>query len=179
MTSKALFLDRDGVVNEDHGYVSTPDQFSFIDGIFAACQRFQQQGYRIIIITNQSGIGRGYYSEADFQQLTEWMKRRFKENGVTIDGVYFCPHHPEKALAPYLKHCDCRKPKPGMLLQAINDFHLDPAQCVMVGDKPSDMEAAERAGIGKRVLVLSGQTDKEATPANALKVIDSIADLQP
>ena len=90
---KAAFLDRDGVINVDHGYVSTTDQFEFIDGVFAACRHLQQQGYLLIVVTNQSGIGRGYYSEAQFWQLTDWMKQQFAANSVDITDVFFCPHH--------------------------------------------------------------------------------------
>jgi len=155
---KTLFLDRDGVVNVDHGYIYQPEKFEFIDGVFEACEAFQLAGYEIVIITNQSGIGRGYYTEQDFHHLTGWMKQEFLRRGIQILDVYFCPHHPKKAKAPYLKECDCRKPKPGMLLSAIERHGLDPERSIMVGDKPSDMQAAENAGIGHKYLVTSGQS---------------------
>jgi D-glycero-D-manno-heptose 1,7-bisphosphate phosphatase len=156
--SKTLFLDRDGVVNVDHGYVSQPKAFEFIDGVFTACKQFQDAGYKIVIITNQSGIGRGYYSEQDFHALTDWMVAEFKKNDVDILAVYYCPHHPVKANAPYLQECDCRKPQPGMLLQAINQHNLSPNNSIMIGDKAPDMQAAIAAGIKHKYLVNSGQS---------------------
>ena len=112
MQTKALFLDRDGVVNVDHGYVSKPEQFEFIDGVFEATKWFQQQGFEIVIVTNQSGIGRGYYDEKTFNELTRWMKGEFAKHEVQIADVQFCPHHPTNAQPEYLKACDCRKPEP-------------------------------------------------------------------
>ena len=94
---KAVFLDRDGVINLDHGYVYQPEQFEFIDGVFEACRHFQSQGYLLIIVTNQSGIGRGFYSEASFASLTRWMQQTFVQHGVDVAGVYYCPHHPTQA----------------------------------------------------------------------------------
>lgn len=161
MLKKTLFLDRDGVVNIDHGYLYKPEQFEFIDGVFEACKLFQQAGYNIVIITNQSGIGRGYYTEQDFHNLTSWMVAEFKKQGIQILDVFFCPHHPVKAQAPYLKDCNCRKPAPGMLLNAIDKHQLDPKSSIMVGDKGSDMKAAIHAGLGHKFLVTSGQTLSE------------------
>lgn len=153
----AVFLDRDGVINVDHGYVSRPEQFSFIDGIFEACQHFAALGYTLIVVTNQSGIGRGYYTEADFLSLTRWMTERFAEHGVTITGVYWCPHHPVQAQGAYQRECDCRKPAPGMILQAAAEHGIDLARSWMLGDKAADMQAAAAAGVRRKVLVLSGQ----------------------
>lgn len=174
---KALFLDRDGVVNVDHGYVHESANFEFIDGVFSTCKVFFDAGYKIIIVTNQSGIGRGYYSEDDFLLLTEWMKEQFRSHQVNISDVYFCPHHPNKALPAYLKQCDCRKPAPGMLLEGINAHNIDPQKSIMVGDKLSDMQAARRAGIAVKVLVQSGQTLDDDAKQYADLVIDSINDL--
>jgi D-glycero-D-manno-heptose 1,7-bisphosphate phosphatase len=143
---KAFFFDRDGVINIDHGYVSKIEDFTFMEGVFPAMRDLAGKGYRLIIITNQSGIGRGYYAEADFQKLTAWMLEQFAENDVQIEAVYNCPHHPEE-------NCDCRKPEPGMLLKAIREHDVDPDLSWMVGDKESDMQAAEAAGIHNRVLI--------------------------
>lgn len=155
--SKAVFLDRDGVINIDHGYVSTPEQFEFVDGVFEACQKIQAQGYKLIVVTNQSGIARGYYTLQQFEQLTQWMCAQFAAQGVHITDVYHCPHPPAKGHAPFVQECLCRKPAPGMLLQAIAEHGIDPSQSIMVGDKGTDIQAAASAGIGTKVLVQSGQ----------------------
>lgn len=150
---KAAFLDRDGVINIDHAYVHTPQEFTFIDGVFDACLKLQNAGYLLIIVTNQSGIGRGYYTEKDFEILCDWMKAEFRQHGVEINDIFYCPHHPEKALGTYRCNCDCRKPKPGMLLAAQKKWGIDMKASVMVGDKYGDMQAALAAGVGTRILV--------------------------
>lgn len=172
----AVFLDRDGVINVDHGYVSRPEQFNFIDGIFEACQHFAALGYTLIVVTNQSGIGRGYYTEADFLSLTQWMTERFAEHGVTIAGVYWCPHHPVQAQGTYQRECDCRKPAPGMIVQAAAEHGIDLARSWMLGDKAADMQAAAAAGVGHKVLVLSGQSLSEEDRALADEVWGSAID---
>lgn len=150
--NRALFLDRDGVINVDRGYVSRPEDFEFVEGIFETCRRYQAQGYLLIVVTNQSGIARGLYSEQDFARLTDWMCERFREQGVTLTAVYHCPHHPDFG-DPKTRHCGCRKPAPGMLFRAIAEHHIDPARSIMIGDQPADMAAAAAAGIGERRLV--------------------------
>jgi len=144
---KALFLDRDGVINIDHGYVSRIDDFEFVPGVLEFIRRMQERGYLPIVVTNQSGIGRGYYSEEDFEKLTQYMLERMREAGITIgrDQVFFCPHTPEEG-------CSCRKPAPGMLLAAEERFDLNMPNSVMIGDKASDIEAAEAAGVGRTYL---------------------------
>jgi len=129
-------------------------------------------------VTNQSGIARGYYSEQDFAVLTSWMKQQFAAHGVKIDGVYYCPHHVEKGQEPYNIDCDCRKPNPGMLLQAMREFGIDPTQSLMVGDKVADMQAASAAGVAKKVLVLSGQQLSATDLQSADMVWDSLADVR-
>jgi len=174
MKNKAVFLDRDGVINKDHAYVYKIEDVEFIDGIFDVCCQFKQRGYKIIIVTNQSGIGRGYYSEQDFEALTEWMKAQFAANGCVIDAVYFCPHHPTEAIEPYLFDCDCRKPKPGMFSKAIRDFELLPSACAMIGDKASDMFAAEAAGVGRKILFKSDQNLSSAESGSADEIWQSL-----
>ncbi|MFY8326379.1 D-glycero-beta-D-manno-heptose 1,7-bisphosphate 7-phosphatase [Pseudoalteromonas sp. ZZD1] len=177
MLNKALFLDRDGVVNVDHGYVYEPEKFEFVDGVFSACKAFVDAGYKLIIVTNQSGIGRGYYTEADFHALSNWVVAQFAEHNITVNGIYFCPHHPKKALPEYLKECQCRKPAPGMLLQGIDEHHIDATRSIMVGDKLSDMQAASNANIATKVLVRSGQAFDASAIAAADHTCDSLADL--
>lgn len=143
--TKALFLDRDGVINHDVGYAYKPSQIQFIDGIFELCEYFQAQGFIIIIVTNQSGIARGFYSEEDFAALSTWFVEQFKQRGIRIGHIYHCPHHPE-ITGP----CACRKPNAGMLLEAIEKFSITPQQSIMIGDKVSDMQAAKAAKIGQR-----------------------------
>ena len=128
MNRAALFLDRDGVINIDHGYVHKPDNFDFHDGIFDVVKTANQLGYLVIVATNQAGIGRGYYSEKQFNSLTEWMKNKFKENSGNIDAVYYCPHHSEYGIDKYKKECNYRKPAPGMLLEDQKDFGRDFSQ---------------------------------------------------
>ena len=167
---KALFLDRDGVINVNYGYVSDVACFDWVDGIFELVEKAQKLDYKIIVVTNQSGIGRGYYDEAQFQQLTQWMNQEFTKHGVNIAAVKFCPHHPEKALPEYLRSCNCRKPQPGMILEAIRELNIDPAQSIFVGDKESDMKAARSANVQFKYLVESGQTfsDQQAKAADAV-----------
>ena len=143
---KAFFFDRDGVINVDHGYVSKPEGFEFMEGVFPVMRALSKKGYLLIIVTNQSGIGRGYYTGDDFEKLTSWMMDRFAEEGIKIAAVYHCPHSPEA-------DCVCRKPASGMLLQAIREQNVDVLSSWMVGDKASDMAAAEAAGICNRVLL--------------------------
>jgi D-glycero-D-manno-heptose 1,7-bisphosphate phosphatase len=164
---KALFLDRDGLINVDSGYVGRIEDFKFIDGIAAALRHAQLLGYRLIVVTNQSGIGRGYYSEADFTRLTHWMVEQLARQGVAIDAVYHCPHTDED-------HCECRKPKPGMLLRAIDKFDLDCDNSWMIGDSERDIEAARAVGIRHTVLY---DADNGST-TSADYQISSLAELQ-
>ena len=150
---KAAFLDRDGVINIDHAYVHRWDEFEWVEGVLPAARRLVEAGYALVVVTNQSGIGRGYYSEADFAALTDSMRKAFAQAGAPVTAVYFCPHHPEKAVGQYKQTCNCRKPAPGMFLQAAADLDIDLTQSIMVGDKRSDMQAAFAAGIPTRILV--------------------------
>jgi D-glycero-D-manno-heptose 1,7-bisphosphate phosphatase len=158
--NKAVFLDRDGVINVDYGYVSLPEQFEFIEGVFEACLHLQRLGYMLIIITNQSGIARGYYTIDQFSKLTSWMCHKFAINGININGVYYCPHHPDTGILPYVQKCQCRKPAPGMLLQAISEHNIDRKKSFMVGDKISDLQAAAAAGIGFKILLGSASVSE-------------------
>ena len=146
-TRNVLFLDRDGVINVDVGYLSDPAQLEFIPGAIEAMKEAQIRGYDIIVVTNQSGVARGYYTEEDVQALHAEMSRRLEAEGVHILAYYYCPHHPEGTVEAYKKACDCRKPNPGMLTKAIEEWHVDVDGSFLVGDKPSDVEAAESIGM--------------------------------
>lgn len=179
MTAKvpAIFLDRDGTVNVDHGYVHEIDDFQFIDGVIEAMQELKKMGYALVLVTNQSGIARGMYSEDQFMQLTEWMDWSLADRDVDLDGIYYCPHHPEAAVESYRQQCDCRKPQPGMLLSAMKELNIDMAASYMVGDKIDDIQAGKTAGVGTTVLVRSGETVTAEGEKAADWVIDSLADL--
>jgi len=169
---KALFLDRDGIINVDHGYVYKIDEFEFIPEIFELCQQAINEGYIIVVITNQSGIGRGKYSERDFLLLTDWMKAEFKRNKIIIDGVYFCPHHPTNAIGEYQQQCQCRKPAPGMITRASLEHNIDLTKSIFIGDKVSDMQAAQAANIKVCILVASKYSNENIK--NVEKVTDVI-----
>ena len=144
---KALFLDRDGVINVEKNFVCRIEDFEFVDGIFDLCACAQSLGFRLIVITNQAGIGRGYYSEDDFAQLTRWMLEQFSSRGICIDRVYHCPFHPTAGIGAYRQESHDRKPNPGMIMKAQADFDLDLVHSVLLGDKDSDIEAGRAAGI--------------------------------
>ncbi len=164
---KALFLDRDGVINIDHDYVHKKEDFEFVEGIFEVVRQFHEAGYLVIVVTNQSGIARGYYSEEDFLHVSEWMSEQFKKHGAMITKVYYCPHHPE-----ITGSCRCRKPSPGMLLDAKKEYDIDMKHSVMIGDKERDIEAAIGAGIENTILL----TQKDVT-TKARRVITSLKEL--
>ncbi|MBP1991144.1 D-glycero-alpha-D-manno-heptose-1,7-bisphosphate 7-phosphatase [Paenibacillus eucommiae] len=158
--NKALFLDRDGVINVEKNYVHKIEAFEFVEGIFELTKYFQDMGYLLIVITNQAGIAKGFYSEKDLSILTIWMIEEFNKRDITISGVYYCPFHPE-GLGEYKKQSNCRKPEPGMILQAAQDFKIDLSESLLIGDKESDIEAGFRAGIKNNFLFnnFSSRTD--------------------
>jgi D-glycero-D-manno-heptose 1,7-bisphosphate phosphatase len=144
---RALFLDRDGVINIDHGWVGTRDRFDFIPGAIETIRAATAAGWLVFVATNQSGIARGLYTEADFQALTAWMIGEIAAKGGRIDDLRHCPYHPEAVIPAYRKHSDRRKPAPGMLLDLLAKWQLDPADCLLIGDQPTDLAAATAAGI--------------------------------
>ncbi|WP_018693855.1 D-glycero-beta-D-manno-heptose 1,7-bisphosphate 7-phosphatase [Algicola sagamiensis] len=178
MTHKAVFLDRDGVINIDHGYVYQPEEFEFVPGVFEACQKFHALGYLIVVVTNQSGIGRGYYTVEDFNTLSIWMRKAFQAHDIPIAAIEFCPHHPEKATEEYLKDCECRKPRPGMLIKAAEDWDIDLSQSIMIGDKCSDMQAAQASGVPMRVLVAKNGEKERLQTLNCPEATHHFLDLQ-
>ncbi|RAP32084.1 D-glycero-beta-D-manno-heptose-1,7-bisphosphate 7-phosphatase [Candidatus Marinamargulisbacteria bacterium SCGC AG-410-N11] len=138
--NKAVFFDRDGVINKDLGYVHEIKDFIWIEGIFNLFKWLENEGFLIIIVTNQSGIGRGFYTEEKFQHLNKWILNTIKKNNCTINKIYHCPHLPSD-------NCSCRKPKPGMIIKAIKEFNINPKSSWLIGDKISDIEAAKNANI--------------------------------
>ncbi|CAA6819242.1 MAG: D-glycero-D-manno-heptose 1,7-bisphosphate phosphatase (EC [uncultured Sulfurovum sp.] len=157
--AKALFLDRDGIINVDHGYVYEIDKFEFTEGLFELLRIFVAKGYLLFVVTNQSGIERGYYSEDDFQTLTKWMLDRLKKEGIEVTSVQFCPHEPQKK-------CTCRKPKRGMVDKILSQHRIDLANSWLIGDKQSDIDLALNSdiantiGIGKRTIEKATHTFK-------------------
>jgi len=166
MPIKTIFLDRDGVINKDINYLHKIDDFEFIDGIFDACLHFQSLGYTIIIITNQSGIERGYYNESDYQILNQWMLGNFNERDIKILDIFHCPHGPKSM-------CGCRKPKPGMLKKAQEKHHIDMKKSWMIGDKETDIQAANAAGIYNTILIKGSQLSDEVN-SSAKYFLDTV-----
>jgi len=169
VTKKVIFLDRDGVINQEVGYLHKIENFKFIDGIFKSLKSLQELGYYFIVITNQSGIGRGLYPETDYLLLDKWMKKEFEKNGIRILYSIHCPHTPDD-------NCDCRKPKPGMFTNCFNLFQISKKDSWMIGDSERDIEAAIMAGITNNILVRSGHPISENTTKSSI-VIDSIKDV--
>ena len=161
-----MFLDRDGVINQEVGYLHKSKNFKFIDGIFVACKYFQSLGFKVIVVTNQSGIARGYYQETDFHILTKWMLVQFYNQDIDILDVFFCPHGPNST-------CKCRKPKPGMLIEARDKYGINMAESWTIGDKETDIDAANAAGVNNTILVKSGHSI-DGTTSNAKFILESI-----
>lgn len=177
--SPAAFLDRDGVINVDHGYVSAWEQFEFLPGVPRAMRQLQDAGYRLIVVSNQSGIGRGLYTEADLNRLNEQISDHLKQTvGVDIAGFYHCPHHPTEARGVFLTQCDCRKPAAGMIIRAVREHGIDVEASLLVGDKRSDIEAGRAAGVARLFQVVPPEmvVGKEADviPVTGLKHVPAM-----
>ena len=170
MSRKAAFIDRDGVLNEERAFVHRIEEFAFVPGAIEALQALQAAGYLLVVITNQSGIARGLYSEADYLALTVHMRERLKAAGVTLDSVEYCPHLADAPVERYRMDCDCRKPKPGMLVRAIRALDIDAPASFLVGDRLSDVEAGRAAGVGRCFLVETGY----ALPEEARRQADGV-----
>ena len=156
LTLKAAFLDRDGVINREVNYLSCVEKFEYLPGSREAIKRLHDAGYSIVVVTNQAGIGKGLITELDYQDITQRFLQDMSSDGVRVLSVKHCPHHPEASLSRYKKDCDNRKPNPGMICDVLVEFHIDPKQSFLVGDKLSDILAAESAGLGQAYLVKSG-----------------------
>ena len=170
MPINAIFLDRDGIINEDINYLYKIDEFEFIDGIFDSCLFLINLGFKIIIITNQSGIARGFYTESDYQKLTQWMLSKFSEKKIYILDVFHCPHGPESS-------CCCRKPKPGMFLEAKLKYDINMKKSWMIGDNERDIVAANSAGISKTILLDKNHT-KLLSESKSDFIINSVKELK-
>ena len=154
---RALFLDRDGVINVEKEYLYRQEEVQFIEGIFDVCRYFHAKGFVIIIVTNQSGIARGMYTNEDFHTLMTWMQARFEKEGAPITHVYYCPHHPDFSLP-----CACRKPASGMFIEAQKTYDIDMAASIMIGDAERDITAALNAGVGLNFLLTHDEVPTKA-----------------
>lgn len=158
--NRAVFLDRDGTINVEKGYVYKPEDFEFEPGAIEAIRLLNQAGYKIFVVSNQSGIARGYYSEAAVEELHVWLAAELEKHGARVDAFYFCPHHPDYGTGKYKIDCDCRKPSPGMLLKAAAEWNIDLNFSYMVGDHKSDIDAGHAAGVAP-IFVRTGHGPQE------------------
>lgn len=168
--TRGLFLDRDGVINIEVGYLSTPAEVVFVKGIFSLCRTAQRLGYKLMVVTNQAGIARGYYTEAAFEELMIWMRAELRREGVELDAVYFCPFHPEHGIGQYRREHEDRKPGTGMLRRGANEFGLELSACVLVGDRCSDIAAANSAGL-RQAFLLAGTEEDGRCVGNFIEVL--------
>jgi D-glycero-D-manno-heptose 1,7-bisphosphate phosphatase len=175
MNVPALFLDRDGVINREIGYLHRPEDVVWVPGIFDLCRTAIGLGYRLVVVTNQSGIARGYYTQEDFDALTAWMKSVFLAESAPLDAVYCCPYHPEHGVGPYRREHEDRKPGPGMLLRAARDLGLDLGSSMLVGDRCSDIAAARAAGL-QHAFLIAGTED--APCPHPHQDIESLAEVE-
>ena len=155
MAYRAVFLDRDGTINEEVGYVNHLDRFTLLPRVGQAIRLLNQQGIRTVVITNQSGVARGYFPESLVHLVHQKMKDHLEREGAHLDGIYYCPHHPEIGEPPYRQKCRCRKPGTGLIERAVKELELDPFQSYMIGDRGVDVEFGNQFG-AKRILVLTG-----------------------
>ena len=165
------------MINIDHGYVFRRDDFDFVDGIFDISREARGLGYKLVVVTNQAGIGRGYYTETDFESLTGWMRDVFAGENALIDGVYFSPYHPTKGMGSYLRDHYSRKPAPGMLLQAAEELDIELASSLLIGDKMTDLQAGLAAGLAINLLL--GAADADAVLPERCYRIDRLGDARP
>lgn len=169
--TRALFLDRDGVINVDYGHVSRTEDFTFVEGIFDLVRTANARGYEVVVVTNQAGIAKGFYSEAQFLSLMQWVSQQFIAQGARIDAVYYCPCHPDHGVAPYRADSEGRKPRPGMIRRAAAERGLRLAESVMVGDRVSDIQAGATAGVGELFLFNSSDTFPCAASISSLLTV--------
>lgn len=176
MDYRAALLDRDGVINVDYGHVGTINRFKFCEGVFDAFRILKNKGCRIFVITNQAGIAKGLFSYNDYWRLEKHIADSLLREGVTVDGFYHCPHHPDGVIPELSITCECRKPQPGMIINCLSDNKLDAKDCFLVGDKMSDIKAANSAGISKRILLSKHLKLSETTASNLLEAVNLVFD---
>ena len=176
MSKRALFLDRDGVINHEVGWLHRAADVRFMDDIFPLCRTAKELGYKLIVVTNQAGIGRGLYTIEDFESLMQWMRAEFLKQGVELDAVYHSPYHPEHGIGEYKREHPDRKPGPGMMLRGQAQFDLDLPQSLLIGDRCTDMQAAAAAGIGQAFLLTGTEGEEEC--GGEYQVIDSLTTVE-
>lgn len=175
MAERALFLDRDGVVNVEVGYLIRPEDARFMEGIFSLCRTARRLGYRLIVVTNQAGIARGLYTEQQYEALMNWMRGELRREGVELDAVYHCPYHPEHGIGQYKREHEDRKPGPGMLHRGAREFGLALSESVMIGDRCSDVAAANAAGLRQAFLIRG--TEEAACPGDFI-LVETLAEVE-
>jgi D-glycero-D-manno-heptose 1,7-bisphosphate phosphatase len=177
MGERALFLDRDGVVNREIGYLIHPEEVTFVDGIFSLCKTAKQLGYRLVIVTNQAGIARGLYTEADYHALMQWMREEFRREGIVLDGVYHSPYHPVHGIGEYKREHEDRKPGAGMLRRAARDLGLVLSESVMIGDRCTDIGAANAGGLCQAFLIRGTESEDELCQGS-YTTVDSLGEVE-
>jgi D-glycero-D-manno-heptose 1,7-bisphosphate phosphatase len=175
MPERALFLDRDGVVNREVGYLIRQQDVQFVQGIFPLCRTAKRLGYRLVIVTNQAGIARGFYTEADYHALMQWMRGQFSVEGIVFDGVYHSPYHPEHGIGEYKREHEDRKPGAGMLRRASRDLGVVLSESVLVGDRCTDIAAANAGGL-RQAFLISGTED--APCGGEYSTVESLAEVE-
>lgn len=175
MAGRALFLDRDGVVNHEIGYLHRAEDVRWMEGIFPLCRTARALGYKLIVVTNQAGIGRGFYTMADYERLTAWMTAQMEIEAAAPDAVYCCPYHPEHGVGEYKREHEDRKPGPGMMLRGARELGVELSESVMVGDRCSDVGAGNAAGL-KKVFLLRGT--EEAGCGGEYVAVSSLAEVE-
>jgi len=174
--NKAVFIDRDGVINEDRGHVHKIDDFVLIPGVIEGLARLQEAKYKLIVITNQAGIAHGYYDQNAMERLHDYLIEILALHNVVLDGIYFCPHHPNGIVSSLAVGCNCRKPAPGMVIKAANEHMINLSSSVLIGDKLTDIEAGKRAGVGLNILVKSDIKVDETLGIERTIVSDTLLD---
>jgi len=170
---EAIFLDRDGTINEEVDYLCSLDQLRIFPVTAAAVRLINEAGMKTVVVTNQSGVARGFFDEAFIATVHDRIAESLEKEGARIDRFYYCPHHPTEGMPPYRRECDCRKPKPGMLLRAAEELHIDLTGSYVIGDSKRDIDMAEAVG-AQGILVRTGHGDRYHEPGNAVHIADDI-----